>query len=190
MKRTIREFLEEHFNDSELIQFCFEHFSDVQKEFSDEMRRSKKIQLLLEYCRKHSKFNFLCEQLRIARDTLQDEIDCHNIEPLEKLGDRLNYVFKLLEGKNVINLNEPQFKEIEEYLMLITQDFPGSATAWAILGFVKHDYKIPRSASTGDPNIKEIREKIENLGKAEIDCRTINVLKPTQRALKFFDLKC
>lgn len=77
----LRQFLSQRFNDSELIIFCFDYFPVVQQEFSDGMRRSRKIQLLLEHCRNQGKLPQLLAALQRERpDQAQQEL----ADPLQK----------------------------------------------------------------------------------------------------------
>jgi hypothetical protein len=50
---TIRSLLTAAFSDSELTNFCFDHFSEVYETFGNSMSKPQKIQELLEYCRRH-----------------------------------------------------------------------------------------------------------------------------------------
>ncbi len=47
---VIRQFLLERFSAEELRQLCFDYFIDVYHEFTDSMRKSQMVQLLLEHC--------------------------------------------------------------------------------------------------------------------------------------------
>ena len=50
---AIRNLLTAAFSDSELTNFCFDHFSEVYEAFGSGMSKPQKIQELLEYCRRH-----------------------------------------------------------------------------------------------------------------------------------------
>ena len=63
----LRRFLQQRLNDSELTNFCFDYFPQVQREFGDGMARGQKIQLLLEYCRRHGQLPHLLRNLERER---------------------------------------------------------------------------------------------------------------------------
>ena len=50
---TIRNLLTAAFSDSELTNFCFDHFSEVYEAFGSGMSKPQKIQELLDYARRH-----------------------------------------------------------------------------------------------------------------------------------------
>jgi hypothetical protein len=58
---TIRDLLTAAFSDSELTNFCFDHFSKVYETFGNSMSKPQKIQELLEYCRRHLEVEHLIQ---------------------------------------------------------------------------------------------------------------------------------
>jgi hypothetical protein len=65
--KSIREFLLQRFNDSELTQFCFDYFLNVYHDFSDSWSKGDKIQALLEHCLVHGRFPDLMAALERER---------------------------------------------------------------------------------------------------------------------------
>ena len=61
--RLIRKSLNDTFDDSELTNFCYDHFRLVHDKFSQGMQRSQKIQLLIEYCERHGKIGDLLSKI-------------------------------------------------------------------------------------------------------------------------------
>jgi len=59
-----RRFLSDAFSDDELVTFCFDFFSEVEKDFSTGMSKGEKIQKLLEYCQQHEGVEALFKALQ------------------------------------------------------------------------------------------------------------------------------
>lgn len=66
----LRKFLIEKFDDGELMELCFDYFPAVYDDFTDEMRKRKKVQLILDYCRRHTRFSDLMAALSRERPRL------------------------------------------------------------------------------------------------------------------------
>jgi len=60
----IRKLLKAAFDDEELNTFCYDHFFDVYERFASGIGRLVKIQLLIDYCKRHGKFDELLELIR------------------------------------------------------------------------------------------------------------------------------
>lgn len=65
--KTIRQFLNDYFNDSEFTTFCFDYFLNVYQNFTDGMNKGQKIQLLLDYCLRQGKMPHLLANLQKER---------------------------------------------------------------------------------------------------------------------------
>ncbi|MCP4428060.1 MAG: hypothetical protein GY803_26540 [Chloroflexi bacterium] len=68
--KNLRNFLRQRFDDSELSQFCFDHFLEVYQDFSDTWSKSDKIQRLLEYCLAHGRIPDLLAALEQERPSV------------------------------------------------------------------------------------------------------------------------
>lgn len=64
---SYRQFLQTHFDDQELVQFCFDYFRDVHGDFTQGMRKSQKVQVLLEHCEKQNQWKNLDAALQVKR---------------------------------------------------------------------------------------------------------------------------
>jgi predicted AAA+ superfamily ATPase len=71
--KSLREFLLQRFNDSELTQLCFDYFLDVFHHFSDSWRKGDKIQMLLEHCLVYGRFPDLMAALERERPSAFQE---------------------------------------------------------------------------------------------------------------------
>ncbi len=63
----LRHFIMDVFNDEELITFCFDHFPEVQNNFTSGMSKGDKVLHLLDYCQRRECLPDLLEHLRAAR---------------------------------------------------------------------------------------------------------------------------
>ncbi len=64
---AIRRFLIETFDDEELADFCFDHFPEVYKDFTESMTFGRKVRLLVDYCRRRERVPELLALLKQAR---------------------------------------------------------------------------------------------------------------------------
>ena len=64
---SLRACLHEAFNDEEFTDFCFDYFPQVEKEFTDGLIFSRKIQLLLQFCRQREQWTRLLSLLETER---------------------------------------------------------------------------------------------------------------------------
>lgn len=64
---AIRRFLIEAFDDEELADFCFDHFPEVYKDFTESMTFGRKVRLLVDYCRRRERVPELLALLKQAR---------------------------------------------------------------------------------------------------------------------------
>jgi Effector-associated domain 7 len=67
---AIRRFIEKYFSSGDLLAICFDYFETVYREFTDDMRLSLRIQILLEHCVNHGEFDLLFDRLEEARPEL------------------------------------------------------------------------------------------------------------------------
>ncbi|RMD96907.1 MAG: TIR domain-containing protein [Bacteroidetes bacterium] len=63
----IRRFIQNRFSDPELDSFCFDYFPDVKNNFTVGMSKSQKVQMLLEHCQKHGRWQDLRAALERER---------------------------------------------------------------------------------------------------------------------------
>ena len=70
----LREFLIDHFKDRELRDFCHDYFREVDEEFTNTMRKSDKVEYLIEYCKRHEKMPNLLAALAGIR---QEQYETH-----------------------------------------------------------------------------------------------------------------
>ncbi|HMT19863.1 MAG TPA: helix-hairpin-helix domain-containing protein [Promineifilum sp.] len=64
---AIRRFLIETFDDEELADFCFDHFPEVYKDFTESMTFGRKVRLLVDYCRRRERAPELLALLKQSR---------------------------------------------------------------------------------------------------------------------------
>lgn len=64
---SIRKFIVKHFDDTELRIFAADYFRDVYDDFADEMRKSRKAELLVDYCFRHGRIDDLMAALERER---------------------------------------------------------------------------------------------------------------------------
>lgn len=62
-----RQFLQKRFNDPELNALCADYFPDVYDDFTDGMRKSQKVQLLLDHCQNQQRWTYLMAALEQER---------------------------------------------------------------------------------------------------------------------------
>ena len=63
----LRKFLVDRFSDEELDIFCFDYFPDVQQNFADGLTKGRKVQLLLEHCRRQERLEDLLVNIQRER---------------------------------------------------------------------------------------------------------------------------
>lgn len=61
----IRRNIKQNFTDAEFVDFCSDHFPEVYQRFSSGMQKGSKITLLLDYCRRLGKWQYLADSLQI-----------------------------------------------------------------------------------------------------------------------------
>lgn len=71
--QELRKFITTHFNDSELETFCFDYFPEVLNDFSDGMRKNKKVMDLVIYCHNRQLTTNLLANLRQERQTIYQQ---------------------------------------------------------------------------------------------------------------------
>ena len=71
---TTRQFLQKRFNDGELNAFCADCFPDVYNDFTEGMRKSRKIQLLIDHCQNQRRWVDLQEALKQERSIAYVEV--------------------------------------------------------------------------------------------------------------------
>lgn len=72
--KKIREFLIEAFDDEELNSFCFDHYSNVHNRFSVGMTKTKKAQMLVEYCKRYGLLQEFVELIAQERPNQFDPV--------------------------------------------------------------------------------------------------------------------
>jgi hypothetical protein len=78
----IRNFLLTYFGDEGLTILCFDYFPDVYRDFSQGMSKSHKVQLLLDYCRDHNRWDDLAAALQRERpEAYQTELSAVPVTP-------------------------------------------------------------------------------------------------------------
>lgn len=65
--RDIREFLSEHFDDTEFSVFCHDYFREVSSDFTNAMTKGQKVEHLIGYCERREKIKDLMKALHIER---------------------------------------------------------------------------------------------------------------------------
>lgn len=62
--QTIRQLLNESLDDEQITNLCYDYFRPVYDKFTDNMQRSRKIHLLIDYCTRHGKTDQLLELIK------------------------------------------------------------------------------------------------------------------------------
>ncbi|MCB0192220.1 MAG: toll/interleukin-1 receptor domain-containing protein [Anaerolineae bacterium] len=90
----------------------------------------------------------------------------------------------LFHGRGADRLRDNVVARIEEHLKPALDEPATEATALAIIGIVKYDHYIANGLFAGKPTIKEINQKLEAIGRDEIDHKLLRWVKASSAAME------